>query len=530
MRSQYLQGFFAAAVVVVIAATSVALLQLGPGLLDPDSFYHAKMAQVLFTHGLPDTFPWLQFTTLRDQFVDQHILYHLVLIPFIWWQGMFTGTRLAAVVLAAVLAAALWWLLERRQPASSPWAAAVFAIIPWITEPFLFRLSLAKAGPLALLWLFLGWLAVERRRPWWLAAMALLYVLTHGGWLMLWVVTGVVLAVAVTTEWWQVVPRTLGGWLKRWWQPDVRRLWLALAGGTAIGLVVHPHFPANLGFYWQQLVQIGMVNYQEVARVGGEWKAYTVVDIVTLTPLVSVGLILAIAVWAVNGWRSKISWTSAILTVFFFAITLKSRRYIEYAVPTAITFITSVLAPYLSTIRIRTAARRWLTLSTPATIGVCVASIFWLVSMTALVAAGWQRNWRYSQSASHTEAQFAAAAGWIAQHGQPGDIVFHTDWDEFPQLWYHNDSQYYIVGLDPTFMYLYNPELYGRYEQITLGHIGNHVAEQIKSQFGARYVFVNRQQNQEFWQFLQGDPAAVLQYQDTEAAVFELRSAPSDQE
>lgn len=523
MFSKRLQTIFAAAVVTMMAGVLIALMQLGPGFMDPDSFYHAKMAQLIMAHGLPDSFPWLQFTTIRDQFVDQHVLYHYALIPFVWLWGMFTGTRIATVVFAALMAAALWWLIVRRQPNINPWAAAAFAIIPWLTEPWLFRMSLAKAGPLALLCLFLGWLAVEKRRPWWLALVAAVYVLTHGGWLMLWVVTGVVLTVTVSAEWWQTTARSLIGWVQQWWQTDVRRLWLALIGGTAVGLAIHPHFPANLGFYWQQLVQIGMVNYQEVARVGGEWKAYTFVDLVTLTPLISALLLVMVVVWAVNGWKSKISWASVILTIFFLVITLKSRRYVEYYVPTAVTFIASVLAPYLSAAKIKAAYRQWLKLSTLSTIGVCVLGIFWLTTTAALVATGWQRNWQFSQSAEHTETQFAAATAWIAQHGQPGDIVFQTDWDEFPQLWYHNSRQYYIVGLDPTFMYLYNPELYGWYEQITLGHVGTHLAEQIKSQFNARYVFINRQQNQDFLKFLQADPGAKLQYQDGEAAVFELK-------
>jgi len=522
MLSNRLQTFFAAAVVIVFAAVLVALMQLGPGFLDPDSFYHAKMAQMIMVQGLPDTFPWLQFATIRDAFVDQHVLYHYALIPFVWLWGMFTGTRIAAVVFAALMAVALWWLMARRSPSISPWLAAAFAIVPWLTEPWLFRTSLAKAGPLALLWLFLGWLAVEKKRPWWLATVAIVYVLTHGGWLMLWVVTGVVLAVAVTTEWWQSPARSLLGWVKAWWQTDVRRLWLALVGGTAVGLIIHPHFPANLGFYWQQLVQIGMVNYQEVVRVGGEWKAYTFVDLVTLTPLVSALLLVMVVVWAVNGWKSKASWASAILTVFFLLITLKSRRYVEYYVPTAVTFIASVLAPYLTVAKIKSAYQQWLKLSTLSVVGVCLLGAFWLATSAALVATGWQRNWQYSQSTEHAEAQFAGAATWLAQHGRPGDIVFQTDWDEFPQLWYHNSRQYYVAGLDPTFMYLFSPELYGWYEQITLGHVGTHLAEQIKNQFGARYVFINSQQNQDFLKFLQADPAAQLRYQDSEAMVFEL--------
>lgn len=43
--------------------------------------------------------------------------------------------------------------------------------------------------------------------------------------------------------------------------------------------------------------------------------------------------------------------------------------------------------------------------------------------------------------------RFRNAANWLVQNSNEGDIVFNTQWDEFPELFYW-DQNYYIVGMD----------------------------------------------------------------------------------
>jgi len=38
-----------------------------------------------------------------------------------------------------------------------------------------------------------------------------------------------------------------------------------------------------------------------------------------------------------------------------------------------------------------------------------------------------------------------------------GETIFHLDWDDFPQLFFFNPQFHYLLGLDPTFMYLTSP-------------------------------------------------------------------------
>ena len=76
-------------------------LQLNPGFLDPDSFYHLKISKMISAQGPVFDFPWLQFTVLKDYFIDHHFLYHVLTIPFINLLGDFVGFKFFSALLAA---------------------------------------------------------------------------------------------------------------------------------------------------------------------------------------------------------------------------------------------------------------------------------------------------------------------------------------------------------------------------------------------------------------------------------------------
>src|SRR5438445_9850431 len=49
---------------------------------DPDAFYHARVASLLWHGKISGHFDWLPFTTWGSGYADQHYLYHLLLYPF----------------------------------------------------------------------------------------------------------------------------------------------------------------------------------------------------------------------------------------------------------------------------------------------------------------------------------------------------------------------------------------------------------------------------------------------------------------
>ncbi len=48
---------------------------------------------------------------------------------------------------------------------------------------------------------------------------------------------------------------------------------------------------------------------------------------------------------------------------------------------------------------------------------------------------------------------YRAGAEWMRANITPAQIVFNTDWDDFPRLFYYDPSHKYVSGLDPTYLY-----------------------------------------------------------------------------
>jgi hypothetical protein len=86
--------------------------------------------------------------------------------------------------------------------------------------------------------------------------------------------------------------------------------------------------------------------------------------------------------------------------------------------------------------------------------------------------------------------QYKGGAEWLAANTQAGSTVFHTDWDDFPKLFFYNTHNTYIVGLDPDFLRLKNERLYQLYEDVTQGRARD-MEDIILKEFGSEYVFTD---------------------------------------
>jgi hypothetical protein len=81
---------------------------------------------------------------------------------------------------------------------------------------------------------------------------------------------------------------------------------------------------------------------------------------------------------------------------------------------------------------------------------------------------------------------------WIRTHVPAGQVIFNTDWDDFPKLFYYDPAHAYVSGLDPTYLYDKDQALSRLYEDITLGR-NKDPGPAIRDRFGARYVFTDNE-------------------------------------
>ncbi|MDD5039540.1 MAG: hypothetical protein PHY34_00130 [Patescibacteria group bacterium] len=505
----------AACVLLVVATTLCAIFQSVPSFPDPDSFYHAKMAQIIRSDGIIKTFPWLQVSVIRDHYIDQHFLYHVFLVPFEMALGPLWGAKFANVVLTSLLVMVFYFMLRRYHVRF----AFVYSLILLVTMPFMFRVNLVKAPAFSILFLLIGLHVIFQYRYRALFLLSFFYVWAYGGFILIVIFAGIYAFVGIAYDWVRNLQhRTFFSIIGH--SRDVKLFFASLAGVIA-GIIVNPYFPHNLSFYWNQLIKIGIINYQKVISVGNEWYPYKFVDLTAGTALVTVLLVVAFVLMVVN--RHRLS--KKVLTLFgifllLLVFTLKSRRYVEYYVPFAILFEAFAIHQLVGQYAWRAIGRNIVSWYSRYRVIATILIVYFAVMVPALAAKDIRGTYRDYQGGIPLT-RFQKAATWLKENTQKGEIVFHSSWDEFPILFYFNSQNYYIAGLDPTFTYEYSHDLYRRMVDITIGTQTENLHDDIRGKFGASYVFVESN-HRGMEQAIENDGGFAEAYRDAEATIYRV--------
>ena len=496
-------------------------LQSTPTFADPDSFYHARMATLVRDRGVFTTFPWLQFTVLNDRFTDHQFLYHLAVIPFVTAWPPLVGLKLATVVFFACAVTAFFALLGRFGVRGAWFPTAVLLV----SSPFLFRANLAKAQALAftLLFIFLGTLTARQPVP--TAVVSFAYVWLYGGWPLLPVLAGLYLLASVVRP----LPsprRWLVGLLRRVQRVSSGHGLTALAtvGGVVGGLVFNPYFPHNIGFYWNQVVQIAVIGYRGTIGVGAEWYPFAPLELLAASSIATFAAAVGATIFVLTVRRqSPTSVFLLLATSLFYGLTWRSRRNVEYLIPFALLFTAMSIHHGVSGLPWRQFARELATFFREQKLFFAAAVLPLVFTPYIVVRDVVSTRAAYAQGIPFTA--YAAASAWLVSHSPPGALVFHSDWDDFPVLFYHNTHNRYVVGLDPTFMYRFDPVRYWQWERVTTGRERVKLYDVIANRFGARYVLVGSEQSA-MGKLVAKNPGFREVYHDQEARIFAVLPPP----
>jgi hypothetical protein len=115
---------------------------------------------------------------------------------------------------------------------------------------------------------------------------------------------------------------------------------------------------------------------------------------------------------------------------------------------------------------------------------------------------------------------YADASAWLIQNTEEDELIFQTDWDDFPRLFFYNTHNTYLAGLDPTYLQIYDAELYNQWVSITRGEVEN-PSEIIRLQFGTRYVHTDLNHT-DFIDQAENDPNMREVYRDDQSILFEV--------
>jgi hypothetical protein len=435
----------------------------GPAILDNDGYYHIRWSSML-RQSLPHlpAFEWLPLTTLNaHDYVDHHFLFHVFLIPFTFGD-LRVGAKIAAVLFSTVALTSLFWLLVANEVAYRWfWLAALVGS----SEPFLYRMSMTRAPSLSLALLAIGAHLMLRNRWVWLGAIACVFVWLYSLFPLL-----LVFAAAYTLAVYMSDRRIM------------LKPFLSTVIGIAAGLVVNPYFPKNLILFKEHLFDKVAANYP--VDVGVEWYPYDT-WVILAGSAVAFGLFFA-ALFAFNFAESS----RDIKPLFFLLIStlllllsFKSRRFIEYWPPVAVLFAAFTIGPKLR--------GKWtgrFTNTRDRAIAAIAAAV-----VVEVLAVGIMLNFGGARTDMATEPSpfaYQNACEWLKHNTPEGSMVFNTDWDDFPELFYYDTHNKYIAGLDPTYLYDRDHDDWKVYADVTLGNVED-PAPVIRDRFGAEYVFTS---------------------------------------
>lgn len=465
----------------------LALVQFSsPDLPDNDGYYHIKLAYLMRTEGIKPEFSWLPLSILNQrEYFDHHFLYHVALIPFTFGD-LRSGAKISAVLFASLAFLGTWNLLKNQRIAyAALWALGLVGV----SEAFIYRMSVTRAQSLSLAALMLGLDWLLRKKYNWLAVLGFVYVWLYNAFPLL----GVFAVVVFAARW--VSER----------KPDWRLL-LYPGVGIILGLLVNPYFPHNLIFTIQHILP--KLTEATSVRVGNEWYPYDTAILLKNSPLALVAFVSAGLALGLSGKRMDLrTFVSFLIAGVFGLLLMQSRRYIEYFAPFSLVFAAFAWSPVLASLpdRVNFRWRKWLPV---------------MLLLLVLIPGGWItfQDARESLQKSKPYQTYAGASAWLEANTPAGARVFQTDWDDFPRLFYYNTRNTYLIGLDPTYMQLYDEELYNLWVKITQGDVEK-PAELITSLFGAQYILTDLF-HKDFLEQAKSDPRLVETYRDEYAVVF----------
>lgn len=487
----------------ILFAIGMGIIQFStPDLPDNDGYYHIKLAGIMRQKGLLPDFPWLPLSILNErEYYDHHFLFHVALIPFTFGD-LRLGAKWASVAFASLAFLAVWWLLRGQKVRySGIWALALLVV----SEAFLYRMSITRAQSLSLglLALSLHWMLHGRTKLF--LGIGFLYVWLYNAFPLLPILTLVY---------------ALGVWLVE--QRIALKPTFYATLGIIAGLVINPYFPHDIVFALRHILPKAL-GATEVS-VGNEWFPYTTAQLMenSFPALVVFGL--GLLSLGLSGRKMSMATAVGLLSAFLFgAMTFSSRRFIEYFPAFALIFSAFAsqslagrgawLEQTLAALPARLQGRLlpYRNIWGPLLGGMLVVGLSAFHTLPAAVE---------SIRDSKPYETYAAASTWLKDNTPLGSRVFQTDWDDFPRLFFYNTHNTYLIGLDPTYMQLYNADLYEDWVAITRGHV-NQPAHEIEGKFAASYVLTDLNHTA-FIREANADPRLAEVFRDSYAIIYRV--------
>lgn len=479
-----------------------------------DPYYHAKHSALMAETGdFTLVRPWLKFHFLNYAPTDPWWGFHVMQALFIKFFGLVAGIKILASLLAALALTVFYFILKKR-PVRFPllWTALYFSASAF----FLGRLLLERPLLLSFMALPLAFYYASRKKYVYLFLLSLVYALFYN------LAPLVILLVIFYAVAEYLTAKLL----------DLKII-IAAAGGILAGFLLHPYslnyiFVAGVHFFQVVFLKFRGINLS----VGDEIQTPGFLDFIRANFLAVIFYLLAVVIF-LGGKKNKggntVNYFLFAYSFFWFFITLLLPRGAEYWLPLGWLFIAFVfndfyLSPEYSQLKNFLAERVNLKV-----LGFFVMSIIFVIILYNFSLAGLAI---YERNRKQAPAALAQANDWLKKNTPAGAVVFYNNWGLWPLMFYYNTHNQYILGMDPTFLYEYDQELFWLWKNIS--YYGLYCARQsacleiaprdnakliktaIKEKFQADYILLINNEEQPLAKFLLSDKRDFLRVFENE--------------
>jgi len=309
--------------------------------------------------------------------------------------------------------------------------------------------------------------------------------------------------------------------------------------GSVVGLVISPYFPHNLYLFYEH-ARVKITPNDFATKVGQEWYPYDTREFIANCYVALAAMLAGYLFFDIGDReRSERPLFFLFLSTSLLLMTARWKRFAEYFPPFAILFaaftlenfwrgrsiftrlpdaVMEDLQPFLDRQQPLATAKEIRQQETWRLIKAGFASI-------TLGAALFINVYHTAKDIRGSEGRqyYAKGAAWMRSNIPAGQIVFNTDWDDFPRLFFFDPTHVYVSGLDPTYLLDKNAELSKLYEKITTGDEED-PGPLIRDRFGTRWVFSdNTKDHDAFYDNALRSGWFDRVYEDSDCSVLHIR-------
>jgi hypothetical protein len=476
--SVFLQGI---TLYLLCFAVLTVLIFTTPAFFSTDDYYHARISEEIIKQGrLALHFPWLPLTILSpDKFVDHHLLYHIALAPAVYFFDM-TGAKVVTVAIAAGIYLAAWWLFRNigvRYPVI--WSLGLFGM----GATFVFRQLMIRTQGFSFLLLTLALIVFFNKRYKWLILLGFLYTWLYNGFVLMLVFAGMYSVSVLIHE------RRIE------WRPVVY-----VGIGILLGLVINPYFPRNIAFVFEHLG--AKVDLDSSVPLGSEWSAFNTRTWLTALGGPLLAMVLGFIKPSFGGKRDAVETTLMLCALVTGYMAWNSMRFLEYFPGFALMFCAASCGRERLITMDWHIYRRYARYAVPA------------VLIAALAYFNWDTlTWAYDLGvASKDVREYEGAGNWLERYTPPGTMVFTVGFNDFSRLFFYNQQNIYLIGLDPTYLQYASQHLWDEYARVINGE-AEKPSEVMANVFHAQYA-VSATRHLNFNRSAAADPDMTLVFRD----------------